>query len=77
MPHEREISQRLLQSWNALFSGVVNYSKEAAHAPISRVAWENSLNRRLVGGGGGIRTHERLTPLPVFKFDRPLFTSVQ
>jgi hypothetical protein len=40
----------LPQSWDALFSGVAKYSKRAAHAAISRIAWEDSLNRRLVGG---------------------------
>jgi hypothetical protein len=34
---------------------------------ISRRFPENREHRALAGGGGGIRTHERLAPLPIFK----------
>ncbi len=34
---------------------------------ISDTLLENAQYRGLTGGGGGIRTHERLAPLPIFK----------
>jgi hypothetical protein len=42
-------------------------SENAVHAGFSRRRAQFSLHRRLACGGGGIRTHEGLSSLPVFK----------
>src|SRR5208282_4437982 len=51
-------------------------SENPVHAGFSRRRAQFSLLRRLGCGGGGIRTHEGLSSLPVFKFDRIVSTSV-
>ena len=56
-PHHRE--------WTFL-CGTLG-SENAVHAGISRRRPQFSLLRRLGCGGGGIRTHEGLSSLPVFK----------
>jgi hypothetical protein len=42
-----------------------------------RYRYAEIVNLRLSGGGGGIRTHERLSSLPIFKFDRIMSAIVQ
>ena len=47
------------------------------HYTRMRTSPENASNPRPLGGGGGIRTQEGLSSLPVFKFDGIMAASVQ
>ena len=58
----RMAAQELPSRWPAQMK-----SPSAVHAAIPCSSAKNAQHRGLAGGGGGIRTHERLSPLPVFK----------